>query len=147
MPRNTLAAFDLKAARKVRGLSQVAVAKILCTTQPSIARWEAQGNMPEVFRKVWDLHWQIETIKVQMAEGSDVSLAKIGRKHGDLRSHKRKANLSNVSAGDKGNDSGSNKRARKFNARKRKTKSSAKGIEGSADRSTISTAEGTTEST
>lgn len=59
MPRNTLAAFDLKAARKVRGLSQVKTAEILCTTQPSVARWEAQGNMPEVFRKLWDLHWQV----------------------------------------------------------------------------------------
>lgn len=63
MPRRTLAAFDLKAARKMRGLSQVKVAQILCTTQPSVARWEADGNMPEVFRKVWEQHWDLETIK------------------------------------------------------------------------------------
>lgn len=63
MPRRTLAAFDLKAARKVRGLSQAKTALILCATQPSVARWEAQGNMPEVFRKVWALYWQLEDSK------------------------------------------------------------------------------------
>jgi len=110
MPRTTLAAFDLKAARKMRGLSQVAVAQILCTTQPSVARWEAQGNMPEVFRKVWALHWQVEEIKTKMAGGADVSLAKLESKH----------------------DSRSNKRNRKSNARKRKVKISKTGTEGSA---------------
>lgn len=63
MPRRTLAAFDLKAARKVRGLSQSKTAEILCATQPSVARWESDGNMPEVFRKVWLLHWQLEDMK------------------------------------------------------------------------------------
>jgi transcriptional regulator with XRE-family HTH domain len=63
MPRRTLAAFDLKAARKVRGLSQTKTAAILCATQPSVARWESDGNMPEVFRKVWLLHWQLEDMK------------------------------------------------------------------------------------
>lgn len=60
MPRRSLAAFDLKAARKMRGLSQIQTATILCTTQPSVARWEADGNMPEAFRKLWALHWQQE---------------------------------------------------------------------------------------
>lgn len=85
MPRISLAAFDLKAARKMRGLSQIAVAKILCTTQPSVARWEAQGNMPEVFRKVWSLHWQQESQNVS------------------VRTPVRKADVPNVSAGDKEN--------------------------------------------
>jgi len=60
MPRRSLAAFDLKAARKMRGLSQVQTAVILCSTQPSVARWEADGNLPEAFRKLWTLHWQQE---------------------------------------------------------------------------------------
>lgn len=115
MPRNILAAFDLRAARKLRGMSQVAVAQILCTTQPSVARWEAQGNMPEVFRKVWDLHWQL-------ADGADVSIAKIERKHGALRASKRKANVSNVSTGDKANAAkqDTNRSARRVKPRGRK---------------------------
>lgn len=60
MPRRTVAAFDLKAARKVRGLSQTAVAGILCTTQPSIARWESEGSMPAIYRKAWEQHWRLE---------------------------------------------------------------------------------------
>jgi hypothetical protein len=60
MPRRSLAAFDLKAARKMRGLSQVQTAVILCSTQPSVARWEADGNLPEAYRKLWALHWQQE---------------------------------------------------------------------------------------
>lgn len=71
MPRRTLAAFDLKAARKMRGLSQVETAFILCVTQPSVARWEASGNMPDVFRKVWALHWQLEAEKTKMSGGLD----------------------------------------------------------------------------
>jgi len=60
MPRRSLAAFDLKAARKMRGLSQVQTAVVLCSTQPSVARWEADGNLPEAYRKLWELHWQQE---------------------------------------------------------------------------------------
>jgi transcriptional regulator with XRE-family HTH domain len=119
MPRTTLAAFDLKAARKMRGLSQVAVAQILCTTQPSVARWEAQGNMPEVFRKVWALHWQVEGIKLKMSGGADVSLAKLERKH----------------------DARPNKRNRKSNARKRKVEDSKEGTSGGATRSLDSVTE------
>jgi transcriptional regulator with XRE-family HTH domain len=60
MPRRPLAAFDLKGARQARGLSQIATAEILCSTQPSVARWEAAGNTPAVYRKVWELHWKLE---------------------------------------------------------------------------------------
>lgn len=74
MPRRTLAAFDLKAARKMRGLSQIQTATILCTTQPSVARWEADGNMPEAFRKLWALHWQQED------KANDTGSNKRGRK-------------------------------------------------------------------
>lgn len=145
MPRNTLAAFDLKAARKLRGLSQVKVAQILCTTQPSVARWEAQGNMPEVFRKVWDLHWQL-------ADGADVSIAKIERKHGALRASKRKANVSDVPSGNsksigaKANDSRSNKRNRKSGPRSRKVGSSETRNDRSNEGSQVSDGTGETES-
>lgn len=60
MNRKEVAAFDLKGARESRGLSQTAAAAILCTTQASVSRWEASGNIPDVFRKLWDQHWQLE---------------------------------------------------------------------------------------
>lgn len=62
MPRRSIAAFDLKAARQTRGVSQLEAAEILCTTQPSVSRWEAEGNMPAVYRKVWMQHWQLEKL-------------------------------------------------------------------------------------
>jgi transcriptional regulator with XRE-family HTH domain len=95
MPRRTLAAFDLKAARKVRGLSQIKVAEILCATQPSVARWESDGNLPDVFRKVWLLHWQLEDMKNDTETNGRnrepaQSINKIGRsKKGVKRSAKR----------------------------------------------------------
>lgn len=60
MRRKTSAAFDLKGARESRKLSQFAVAEILCSTQASVSRWEATGNLPDAFRKLWDLHWKVE---------------------------------------------------------------------------------------
>lgn len=60
MSRATLPAFDLRAARKAKGLSQVAVAEILCTSQPSVARWESKGNLPAIYRKAWAAHWELE---------------------------------------------------------------------------------------
>lgn len=57
MSRAALVAFDFKSARKAKGLSQTAAAEIICATQPSVARWESEGNMPLVFRKVWEQHW------------------------------------------------------------------------------------------
>ena len=62
MSRITLVAFDLKAARKKRGLSQIETAKILCATQPSVSRWEAEGTLPELARKAWDQHWKLEDV-------------------------------------------------------------------------------------
>lgn len=87
MPRRTLAAFDLKAARKVRGLSQLKTAQVLCATQPSVARWEAQGNMPEVFRRLWELYWQLEDMK-----------------NDSVRASTRKSDLSRMPSGDKPNE-------------------------------------------
>lgn len=60
MSREKLPAFDLKAARETRNLSQAAAATILCTTQASVSRWEAAGNLPAIYRKAWVQHWQVE---------------------------------------------------------------------------------------
>lgn len=60
MRREKAAAFDLKAMRETRKLSQSDVAAILCTTQASVSRWEASGKTPAVYRKVWEQHWKLE---------------------------------------------------------------------------------------
>ena len=63
MPRRTPSdkgalAFDLKADRKKHKISQVEAAKILCVTQPTVARWEKSGGMPHIYRVVWNIHWK-----------------------------------------------------------------------------------------
>jgi hypothetical protein len=55
-----LPAYDLRAQREARGLTQTQVAEILFTHQTSIARWERDGNVPRIYRKAWELHWQLE---------------------------------------------------------------------------------------
>lgn len=71
-PRD-LVAFDLKAARKTRNLSQLQTAEMLCTTQPTISRWEAEGTTPAIVRKAWEQHWQLEDLKndVHTSVGKD----------------------------------------------------------------------------
>lgn len=80
MLRKPTDAFDLKAARKMRGLSQTQVAEILCTTQPSIARWEIAGNMPAIYRKAWLLHWRI-----QDDPGTNAGVARVERRGNKAR--------------------------------------------------------------
>jgi hypothetical protein len=63
MPRRQVSAksalaFDLKADRKKHKISQVEAAKILCVTQPTVARWEQSGGMPHIYRVVWNIHWK-----------------------------------------------------------------------------------------
>lgn len=62
LARRNTTAFDLKGAREMRGLSQIGAAAILCTTQPTVSRWESEGNTPAVYQKVWTLHWQLEKL-------------------------------------------------------------------------------------
>lgn len=74
MPRvnkqnDELPAFDLRASREARGMTQEATAALLFTHQTSIARWEREGNMPGLARMAWTLHWQIEDAKVKAAKG------------------------------------------------------------------------------
>lgn len=65
-----LPAFDLKAERSARKLSQMATAEILCTSQGSITRWEKDGSMPLIYRKFWELYWQLEDSKQPVKEPS-----------------------------------------------------------------------------
>lgn len=62
MRREKPVAFDLKASREIRNLSQADVAAILCTTQASVSRWESSGGLPAIYRKAWDQHWKLEDL-------------------------------------------------------------------------------------
>jgi DNA-binding XRE family transcriptional regulator len=53
-----LPAFDLKAARESKGITQAKTADILSASQSSIARWESDGRLPLIYRKYWELYWQ-----------------------------------------------------------------------------------------
>lgn len=55
----SLPAFDLKAAREKRELTQMQTAQLLFTTQSTIARWEHDGDAPEIVRAYWDLYWRV----------------------------------------------------------------------------------------
>jgi Helix-turn-helix. len=63
MPRRSeiereLPAFDLKAARESKGVTQEKCAGILCASQSSVARWESDGRLPLIYRKYWELYWK-----------------------------------------------------------------------------------------
>jgi hypothetical protein len=98
MRREKPVAFDLKGARETRKLSQADVAAILCTTQASVSRWESSGELPAVYRKVWEQHWKIEDsangetnrVATKRAAGSArrSNKARSGKK-GTRRSNKR----------------------------------------------------------
>lgn len=51
--------FDLKGKREAKGYSQAETAILLCADQSSIARWEASGNTPEIYRKFWELYHRV----------------------------------------------------------------------------------------
>lgn len=63
-------AFDLLAAREAKQLTQTQVAEILCASQVSVSRWESTGRMPRIYRRVWDLHFQIAEIEAQRTQTS-----------------------------------------------------------------------------
>lgn len=52
-----LPAYDLRADREAKDLSQVETAAILCCGQASVARWERDGSLPLIYRKYWQLYW------------------------------------------------------------------------------------------
>jgi DNA-binding XRE family transcriptional regulator len=55
--QKALPAFDLKAAREAQSMTQIQCAEELCSGQSSIARWEADGSLPEIYRKYWALRF------------------------------------------------------------------------------------------
>lgn len=63
MPRQSselskLPAFDLKAEREKRELTQAECARVLFTNQSNIQRWENNGMTPPIYREYWSLYWQ-----------------------------------------------------------------------------------------
>lgn len=114
MPRRNLyVAFDLKAARKARGLNQSQTANILCTTQPVVSRWEARGDMPQIVRKAWTLHWELEGMKHDEKETNTTAvptnkMEKVGTSDSRLqsRSNRRVVGRHRRSAGHTGTKSG-----------------------------------------
>lgn len=60
MPKRSAAerdqpAFDLKAAREAQGMNQSECADFLFASQASVARWEADGSLPQIYRAYWNL--------------------------------------------------------------------------------------------
>jgi DNA-binding XRE family transcriptional regulator len=53
-----LPAFDLKAARESKGLTQIETAQLLSAAQSTIAKWEADGRVPKIYRDYWELYWK-----------------------------------------------------------------------------------------
>lgn len=66
MPKRStkeVTAFDLKAEREKRGLSQEQTAEILFQSQGTISRWEISGQTPELARAYWELFWSQQDAK------------------------------------------------------------------------------------
>jgi DNA-binding transcriptional regulator YiaG len=53
-----LPAWDLKAARETKGLTQIETAALLSAAQSTIAKWEADGRVPKIYRDYWELYWK-----------------------------------------------------------------------------------------
>lgn len=75
-----LPAFDLRAEREARGLTQTDAAVLLHTHQTSIARWERDGNAPAIYRMAWKLHWHFEDAKNANKSDKPASKHKKARK-------------------------------------------------------------------
>lgn len=55
--------WDLKAQREKHSYTQSQAAEILCTTQASVARWEADGTTPTIYRKYWEIYHHNQKVK------------------------------------------------------------------------------------
>jgi transcriptional regulator with XRE-family HTH domain len=62
--------FDLKAAREAKGWSQIQTAEFFTAGQSSVARWEADGSLPSIYRKYWALYWEHEALKAKQPRKS-----------------------------------------------------------------------------
>lgn len=47
-------AFDIKSDRLRHKVSQIKLAEITCTSQPTVARWEKEGTITKPARKLWE---------------------------------------------------------------------------------------------
>lgn len=59
--RKELLAFDMRAERVARCLTQDQVAEILHTSKASISRWETGTLIPLIYLCYWRLYWQQHT--------------------------------------------------------------------------------------
>jgi transcriptional regulator with XRE-family HTH domain len=58
-----LPAFDLKGEREKYGYTQAQTATLLRASQASVARWEANGRLPLIYRDFWNLYWSQKAVK------------------------------------------------------------------------------------
>lgn len=72
--------FDLKAVRERLGLKQHAMADLLAAGQSSIARWEAEGSIPLIYRKFLHLYEQVNRGTNKRPDKSSASSSK-AKKH------------------------------------------------------------------
>lgn len=63
-----LPAFDLKAEREKRKLSQQQLAEKLFQSQGTVSRWELSGQTPELAREYWKLICALEDGKLITVE-------------------------------------------------------------------------------
>lgn len=52
-----LPAFDMRAKREEKKLTQTQCAAILCVSQGTLAKWESNGAVPQIYRSYWELYW------------------------------------------------------------------------------------------
>lgn len=76
MPRRStnselMPAFDFKAAREACGFSQSEAARVLFTSQSSVARWETTGKLPQIYRAYWSL-WLKHAHKPVRSKRNDI---------------------------------------------------------------------------
>jgi transcriptional regulator with XRE-family HTH domain len=93
MPRrssDSVVAFDLKADRKMRKLSQQQVAEILFVGQSTVARWEIDGSMPQAARRLWELYWIVVTNPIRSDDSESKAHSDDKNKNGRSRSSRRK---------------------------------------------------------
>jgi len=60
---DAMSAFDFRAARESKSMSQHQAAELLQVNQSSISRWEVSGAVPMIAQMAWKLHWQVKSMQ------------------------------------------------------------------------------------
>jgi DNA-binding transcriptional regulator YiaG len=60
---DAMSAFDFRAAREAKSMSQYDAAELLKVNQSSISRWEVSGAVPMLAQMAWGLHWQVKAMQ------------------------------------------------------------------------------------